>query len=249
MMRAIGVIPARWASTRFVGKVLAEIQGRPMIQHVWERARQASSLADVLIACDDQRVRQAAEHFGARAVMTSPLHPSGTDRLVEAIQGLWADIVVNIQGDEPLMEPMVINDLVEALSGDRKAQMATAIKATTDPKEIHSPHVVKVVIDANRYALYFSRAAIPYVRDENSQTSVSCWKHIGIYAYRRDFLERIPQLPVSHLERLEKLEQLRVLEAGYCIKTVETSFESIGVDTPEDLQRVQQRLQGGNTHG
>jgi 3-deoxy-manno-octulosonate cytidylyltransferase (CMP-KDO synthetase) len=248
-MRAIGVIPARWGSTRFAGKVLAEIQGRPMIQHVWERAGQARSLAEVLIACDDQRVRRAAESFGAKAVMTSVRHSSGTDRLVEAIQGIPADMVVNIQGDEPLIEPDVINDLVEALAADGKAQMTTAIKAVTDPGEIHNPHVVKVVIDANGYALYFSRAAIPYVRDENAQTSVRYWKHIGIYAYLRNFLERVPHLPASRLEQVEKLEQLRVLEAGYCIKTVETPFESIGVDTPEDLQRVQQRMRNGKVNG
>jgi len=238
-MKIIGVIPARWGSTRFEGKVLAPIAGKPMIQHVWERATQTRLLDDCVIACDDQRILKVAQQFGARAFLTSVNHPSGTDRIAEAVLLLEADIVVNIQGDEPLIDPVVINDLVNALVEDESCVMATTIKVIEDQEELDNPNVVKVVVDGQRNALYFSRARVPFNRDNQS---VVYFKHLGIYAYRKDFLLKFKDLPKSLLEGYEKLEQLRALEAGYKIKTVLTDIETVGVDTPEDLQRVERML-------
>ena len=237
-MRTLGVIPARWGSTRFEGKVLAVIQGKPMIQHVWESAKKCRRLSDVLIACDDKRILDAAAAFGATAVMTSPKHTSGTDRIAEAVRSLKADIVVNIQGDEPLIQPKVIDDLVLGLQRDRTCVMATVIKAIENPKDLSNPNVVKVVVDIDGTAIYFSRSCIPYDRDQKAFGQVPYYKHLGLYAYRKDFLMQFNKLPKSLLERTEHLEQLRVLEAGFKIKTVETDIETIGVDTPEDLVRV-----------
>lgn len=234
-MKTIGVIPARYLSTRFEGKVLADLNGKPMIEHVWQRAKEASSLDRVIIACDDERVKQAVENFGGEAIMTAIDHPSGTDRIAEAVADSDADIVVNVQGDEPLLPAVVINDLVKAISSDEQCVMATVIKACDNDKDIDDPNVVKAAIDTNGYALYFSRTAIPYNREN---VDVTFYKHFGIYAYRRDFLMQYPKLNKTPNELAEKLEQLRVLEAGYKIKTVITNYESVGVDTPEDLERV-----------
>ncbi|MBF0478608.1 MAG: 3-deoxy-manno-octulosonate cytidylyltransferase [Candidatus Omnitrophica bacterium] len=237
-MTAIGVIPARWGSTRFEGKVLAEIAGKPMIQHVWERTKQSKYLADVLIATDDERIMSAAKKFGAKAVMTAKDHASGTDRIAEAVKDVVCDIVINIQGDEPLIQHQVIDDLVKVLEHDKATPMATAIKLLSDTTEFNNPNVVKVVIDHQGYALYFSRATIPFNRDGAPFNKLKNYKHLGIYAYRKDFLLSFNRLPSSYLEQTEKLEQLRVLEAGYKIKTVVTDIETIGVDTREDLVRV-----------
>lgn len=242
-MKAIGVIPARWASKRFEGKVLADLNGKPVIQHVWERARRCSSLEEVWIACDDERVMKAAKSFGAKAVMTPPELPSGTDRIALAVKDASVDVVVNIQGDEPLIEPRVIDALVKAMTQDPQCPMATVVKRITDEYELVNPNVVKAVLDAKGHALYFSRSVIPYNRDKGALSRMKYFKHLGIYAYRKDFLKTWPMLPPSPLEQTEKLEQLRVLEAGFRIKTVETDVETIGVDTPEDLERVR-RLMG-----
>ncbi len=239
-MKIIGVIPARWASTRFPGKVLQILRGKPVVQHVWERAGQSRRLDEVIIACDDERVRAAAEGFGAQAVMTSPDHASGTDRIAEAIAGRDADIIINVQGDEPLIDPAVIDQLADALLDDPAVPMATVIKRLEDPALVKDPNVVKAVIDNNGFALYFSRAPIPFARDKDSSPPV--YKHLGIYGYRRDFLLSYSSLPASMLERAEKLEQLRVLEAGLKIKTVITEYDSIGVDTPDDLKRIEAQL-------
>ena len=239
-MKVIGVIPARWGSTRFEGKMLAELAGKPMIQHVWERASKSPLLDDCVIACDDERILDKAHQFGAQAFMTSSNHPSGTDRIAEVIQSLSCDIVVNIQGDEPLIDTTIINDLAKALINDNGAVMATAIKVIENQEDLNNPNVVKVVIDGQKNALYFSRATIPYDRDKKD---ISCYKHLGIYAYRRDFLLKLKDLPTSFLEEAEKLEQLRVLEAGYKIKTVLTDVETIGVDMREDLKRVEKMLE------
>jgi 3-deoxy-manno-octulosonate cytidylyltransferase (CMP-KDO synthetase) len=241
-MRVIGIIPARWASTRFEGKVLAKIKGKPMIEHVWTRCRLSRRLNDVLIACDDQRILKAAEGFGAQAVMTSAAHDSGTDRIAEAAAKLKADIVINIQGDEPLIHPGTIDDLAAVLINDPSIAMATVIKAITSPEELANPNVVKVVIDREQSALYFSRSAIPFDRDKRGLKNITYYKHLGSYGYRKDFLIHFSRMPKSRLEEAEQLEQLRALEAGVKIRTVVTKMETVGVDTPEDLARVEKLI-------
>lgn len=241
-MRIIGVIPARWASTRFEGKILAPLKGRPMIQHVWERARKSRLLNEVMIACDDQRILDAARKFGAKAVLTSKDHASGTDRIAQAVAGVQADVVVNIQGDEPLIDPAVIDCLAQVLLEDTSALMATVIKKIRSREELENPNVVKVVIDSQHNALYFSRSGIPYDRGRSGMGKNVYYKHLGIYAYRRDFLLKFSKMPKSALEKTEELEQLRALEAGVKIKTITTDIETAGVDTPEDLARVESLL-------
>lgn len=243
-MKAIGVIPARWGATRFEGKVLAELMGKPVIQHVWENARRAKTLDALVVACDDERIMKVVEGFGGKAIYTSPDQPSGTDRLAEVVNPLDVTIAVNIQGDEPLVRPIMIDSLVMALESEKKAQMATMIKRIDDESELTNSNVVKVVIDRNGYALYFSRYAIPYNRtaEVDRTKRPTYYKHIGLYAFTKDFLFTFRSLPESSLEKAEKLEQLRVLEYGYRIKTVETKFDTVGVDTPEDLIRVKEML-------
>lgn len=242
-MRAIGVIPARWGSTRFEGKVLAQINGKPMIEHVWQRARQSRLLKEVIIACDDERIAGAAEKFGAKAVLTSREHACGTDRVAQVAADVIAEIIVNIQGDEPLIHHNVIDDLVAALQGNRSSKMATAIKIVQSAEELANPNVVKVVVDAQGDALYFSRSVIPYDRDNAGMDRIKYYKHLGIYAYRKNFLLKFKDMPKSQLEQAEHLEQLRALEAGVKIRTILTDIETIGVDTPEDLARVTKILQ------
>ncbi|MDP2913396.1 MAG: 3-deoxy-manno-octulosonate cytidylyltransferase [Candidatus Omnitrophota bacterium] len=243
-MKAIGVIPARWGATRFEGKVLANLLGKPVIQHVWENAKKARTLDDLVVACDDERIVKAVEKFGGKAIYTSPDQPSGTDRLAEVVNPLDVKIAVNIQGDEPLMKPIMIDSLVIALEEEKTAQMATMIKRIDDESELTNSNVVKVVIDKFGYALYFSRYAIPYNRtgEPDEKKRPSYFKHIGLYAFTKDFLFTFRNLPKSSLENAEKLEQLRVLEYGYKIKTVETKFDTVGVDTPEDLKRAEDAL-------
>ncbi len=238
-MKTLGVIPARWASTRLEGKVLVDISGRPMIQHVWERAKQSKKLDEVIIACDEDKVIEVAESFGAKAVMTSKDHSSGSDRIAEVVKDLDFDVIVNIQGDEPLLHSSVIDDLAEALLSDTSCSMATVIKVINKKEEIDNPNVVKVVVDDQMNALYFSRSVIPFNRDNED---IEYYKHLGIYAYRKDFLFTYKDLSKSKLEKAEKLEQLRVLESGYKIKTVFTDVETIGVDTAEDVARVEEIL-------
>jgi 3-deoxy-manno-octulosonate cytidylyltransferase (CMP-KDO synthetase) len=237
-MKAIGVIPARLASTRLEAKVLQDIHGQPMIQHVWARAKQSRLLADVIIACDDEKVRKAAEKFGAKAVMTSPRHPSGTDRIAEVVRNLAVEVVVNIQGDEPLIHQETIDLVAQTLLKDQKCQMSTAIKILDRSEDLIDPNIVKVVIDHKGQALYFSRSAIPFNRDQRPFEKMRYYKHFGIYGYRKEFLMKIKDLPASDLEESEKLEQLRVLAAGYRIKTVVTPHDTVSVDTLQDLERV-----------
>jgi len=244
-MKIIGVIPARWASTRFAGKVLADLKGSPMLQHVWQRAKQSRTLDEVFIACDDDRVFDAAQGFGAKTVMTSVEHTSGTERIAKAFRLSDADIIVNIQGDEPLIEPALIDAVAKALADDTDSVMATAVKRIDREEDLNNPNVVKVAVGGNNNALYFSRAAIPFYRDPGEFGARKYFKHIGIYAYRRSFLAKFKELPVSELEQSEKLEQLRVLDAGYKITTVETAYDTIGVDTPEDLKRVEELIGQG----
>jgi 3-deoxy-manno-octulosonate cytidylyltransferase (CMP-KDO synthetase) len=237
-MKAIGVIPARWASTRLPGKVLADINGQPMIQHVWKRAKQSRLLEEVFIACDDEKVFKAAQGFGAKAILTSKNHASGTDRIIEAVGDIKAEIILNIQGDEPLVHPEMIDATTQVLLENPACQMSTVIRRITDEKDISDPNVVKVVIDTHGYALYFSRSSIPFTREKKGFSATCYYKHFGIYGYRKDFLLGFQKLPSSELEQTEKLEQLRVLEAGFKIMTVITAHDTISVDTPQDLARV-----------
>ena len=244
-MKAIGVIPARWGSTRFEGKVLADLMGKPVIQHVWEAAKKAKALDDLVVACDDERIMKVVEGFGGKAVYTSVDQPSGTDRLAEVVNPLDVKIAVNIQGDEPLVKSVMIDSLVMALEDEKNAQMATMAKMIEDDAELTNSNVVKVVFDKNGYAIYFSRYAIPYNRtntpDKDDKRPVY-YKHIGMYAFTKDFLFTFRNLPKSALENAEKLEQLRVLENGYKIKVVETKLDTIGIDRPEDLRRAEEAL-------
>jgi len=207
-----------------------------MLQHVYERASLARYLTATIIATDDERVYNAARSFGARVVMTRADHVSGTDRVAEAASAENAELVVNIQGDEPLIDPAAIDAAILPLAHDPEIVMGTLKKAIEDPREIADPNVVKVVTDRNADAIYFSRCPIPYERDQ--ATPRTHFKHIGLYVYRRDFLMAYSALPVGPLEQAERLEQLRALENGYRIRVVETEYESLGVDTPEDLERV-----------
>ena len=257
-MKAIGVIPARWKSSRFEGKVLAKISGKPMIQHVWESARESRVLDDLIIAADKEEVIKAVEAFGGKAVYTSKDQPSGTDRIVEVVNPMEVDVIVNIQGDEPLIHHTMIDNLARTILDDKNKNilMATIVKRITKTHELLSPNVVKAVLDKDGYALYFSRSPIPYHRrddEPHSLLDINSWfptgaidtesqyyyKHIGIYAYTKDFLFTYTNLPKSKLEEIEQLEQLRALENGYRIKTIETEYDTIGVDTPEDLGKVE----------
>ena len=243
-MKAIGIIPARWGATRFEGKVLANLMGKPVIQHVWDNAKKAKTLDDLVVACDDERIFKVVEGFGGKAVYTSADQPSGTDRLAEVVNPMDVEIAVNIQGDEPLVKPIMIDNLVIALEDEKIAQMATMIKKIEDDSELTNSNVVKVVIDKNGYALYFSRYAIPYNRTgaKDEEKKPVYYKHIGLYAFTKDFLFTFRNLPKSSLENAEKLEQLRVLEYGYKIKTVETKFDTVGIDRPEDLKKAEEAL-------
>jgi 3-deoxy-manno-octulosonate cytidylyltransferase (CMP-KDO synthetase) len=237
-MNVIGVIPARYSSVRFEGKVLADIGGKPMIQHVWERAKQSLLLDDLIIACDDKRVAEAAAGFGAKTVLTSTGHASGTDRIIEVVNPLDVKVIINIQGDEPLIHPIMIDTVAQALLDSKSLSMATLIKKIEDEQEKNDPHVVKVVVDKDNFALYFSRSLIPYHAQNSKADQVTYYKHIGLYGYTKDFLFIYKNLPVSNLESIECLEQLRVLHNGYRIKALETKYDTVGVDTPEDLEKV-----------
>lgn len=237
-MDVIGIIPARYSSIRFEAKVLADILGKPMIQHVWERAKQALVLDDLIIACDDERVAEVAREFGAKVVLTAKGHASGTDRITEVVNPIDVRIVINIQGDEPLIHPAMIDSVGRALLEDNTICTATVIRKIEDKKELHDPNVVKVVVDKNNFALYFSRSAIPYHAQNSEVKSPVYYKHIGLYGYTKDFLFTYKNLVPSNSEKIERLEQLRILEEGFRIKVVETPFQTIGVDTPEDLEKV-----------
>jgi len=239
-MRVLCVIPARYASTRLPGKPLADIAGKPMIQRVYERAITAQLPEMVLVATDDERVLAAIESCGGRAMMTSTEHPTGTDRLAE-VAGAYADydVIINVQGDEPLIDPKVIDDLAVAFVKDPELKMATVMTAI-EAAEKNNPNNVKVVTDKNGYALYFSRALIPYPRTAGA---TPVYKHIGIYAYRREFLLEYAKMLPTPLEQSESLEQLRALENGYRIRVIKTDCKFVGVDTPEDLARVNEIYQ------
>jgi 3-deoxy-manno-octulosonate cytidylyltransferase (CMP-KDO synthetase) len=217
--------------------VLADLAGKPVLQHVFERASRARYLSSVVIATDDDRVASAARRFGAPVRLTRPDHPSGTDRAAEIASADSAELIVNIQGDEPLIDPAAIDAAVLGLLDNPGVPMATLKKRIEDPAEAATPNVVKVITDCAGNAIYFSRFPVPFVRDERPH-GFALFKHIGLYAYRRDFLLEYPRLPVGPLERAERLEQLRAIENGYRIRVIETDCDSLGVDTPEDLERI-----------
>ena len=243
-MNVIGIIPARYGSTRFPGKPLALIAGKPLIRHVVERCQRARSLAEIIVATDDTRIWEVVQDF-CRAEMTGPEHPSGSDRIAEVAARCPCDAVVNIQGDEPLIDPAVIDAVAEALA---HTEMSTAATPIRSPEEYESPNVVKVVVSAAGRALYFSRRTIPYLRDAAGRSvgeqlaAFPFLKHLGIYGYRRETLLRLVRFPVSPLERAEKLEQLRALENGIPIAVVPAEHDSVGVDVPADLRRVERML-------
>ncbi|MBC6605626.1 3-deoxy-manno-octulosonate cytidylyltransferase [Hymenobacter sp. BT188] len=246
MVHALGIIPARYASTRLPGKPLVDLGGKSMIQRVVEQAR-LSNLSQVMVATDDERILEHVHGFGGEAVLTSPDHPSGTDRVFDAYQqlGVATDCIINIQGDEPFIHPAQINALVALFDGEKAPQLATLVKPVLSDDELFSPHLPKVVLDSQGYALYFSRHPLPYQR----QVEPAQWlahhrylRHIGLYAYRPDVLAAITKLPPSSLEQAESLEQLRWLENSFRILTAETELETIGIDTPEDVERARNLL-------
>ena len=243
-MKTIVIIPARFSSTRFEGKPLAAINKKPMIQHVYERSQNASKVDDVIVATDDQRIADAVNDFGGKAVMTSDKNRSGTDRIAEAAEKIgldMEDIIINVQGDQPLMDPRCLDQLVQPFHSEPGIEMSTLAFKIVREKEITDPKDVKVTFDNRMYALYFSRASIPLARDPAARHDT--FKHLGFYAYTRNFLEIFRKLDLGTLEAVEKLEQLRALEHGYRIKVVVTPYDSPEVDLPEDISRIE-RLMG-----
>jgi 3-deoxy-manno-octulosonate cytidylyltransferase (CMP-KDO synthetase) len=238
----IAVIPARYASTRLPGKPLVEIAGKPMIQRVWERTREARRVVRVIVATDDERIVQAVEAFGGEARMTRADHRTGTERIAEVAVHVEASVYVNVQGDEPLIDPAAIDAAVEALRSDDSVQVGTIAVPITAPGDIMDPNVVKVVLDFDDNALYFSRAPIPWVRDSEHRVHARHLKHLGLYVYRREALLEFPTLPQGDHERLEQLEQLRWLENGWKIRVAEVEHDSVSVDVPEDVARVEKLL-------
>ena len=261
-MTALAVIPARYGSTRFPGKPLALLHGKPLIQHVYERVAKAARVAEVVVATDDERIQRAVEQFGGTAVMTSARAKSGTDRVAEVARARSdAQVVINVQGDEPLVQPDMVDQLADYLERHSAVPMASLMTWFARAEDVASPNVVKVVVDRDGFALYFSRAPIPFVRESSSRLEARgsrqepvqltpasslqppAWKHLGLYGYQRHFVLQFPHLEPTPLEQREQLEQLRALEHGYRIKLLETVHETIGVDTPEDLAKAEAILQ------
>ncbi len=246
--KAVVIIPARYGATRFPGKPLALLKGKPIIQWVYERAKGAKSIHDVIVATDDERIMKVIIESGGKAMMTSKGHATGTDRISEVAKDIMCDIIINVQGDEPFISPEMVDHTVNLLN-DERASISTLARRIEEERELIDPNVVKVVFDKEGFALYFSRSTIPYYRDRwkdtsgiNLQEGVKVYKHIGIYGYRRDVLIRLTKTPQSELEGIERLEQLRALENGFKIKVGITSFNTIGIDTPEDLKRAEEWL-------
>ena len=241
MSEVIAIIPARWASTRFPGKPLVKLHGKPLVQHVWERASRAKRVGRIIVATDDMRIAEAAFEFGAEVALTSPKHPTGTDRLAEVAKQLKsASIVLNVQGDEPDIAPSTIDRLAQALQDDPKLGMVTAANPLTDPADVQDPNVVKVVTDLAGRALYFSRSVIPHDRD--GRGGIKYLRHQGIYGYRRKVLLAFVKWKPTPLEKAEKLEQLRALEHGIAIGVIVVRRESVGVDVPGDVAKAERAL-------
>jgi 3-deoxy-manno-octulosonate cytidylyltransferase (CMP-KDO synthetase) len=242
---AIAIIPARFDATRLAGKPLVLLAGKPMIERVWARVRDAEKVSRVIIATDDERILKIVTGFGGEAAMTRAEHRSGTERVAEvAAHAVHAgdDIFVNVQGDEPLIEPAAIDAVIEAIESDQQVSVATLAVPITRPADIMDPNIVKVVLDFDENALYFSRAPIPWVRDRNAPVHARHLKHLGLYAFRRAALLDFATLPVGDLERVEQLEQLRWMENGYKIRVAETTYDSVSVDVPEDVARVEKLI-------
>lgn len=237
-MKIIAVIPARYQSSRFPGKPLADICGKPMIQYVYETVSNIEAISDAYVATDDERIYNVVSDFGGKAVMTGKC-ACGSERVAQACSDIECDVVLNIQGDEPMIRPEMIRDLISAFD-DSSVNMATLKKRITSREDIENPNVAKLITDINNNAIYFSRSTIPYNRD-NLET-VKYYKHIGVYGYKKDFLMKFAQLPRSPLECAEELEQLRALENGYSIRVVETKYQSIGVDLPEHIALVEREM-------
>jgi 3-deoxy-manno-octulosonate cytidylyltransferase (CMP-KDO synthetase) len=240
-LAVVAVIPARYASTRLPGKPLADLDGRPMIEHVYRRASASPLVSQVIVATDDLRVATRVREFGGKVKLTKATHETGTDRLAEVAASLDCDIVVNVQGDEPLIDPGAIGELVAPFASDRSLQMTTLYRRIHSPAELNNPNIAKVVLDRGGFALYFSRAPIPHIRDPRGGWP-PLYRHIGLYAYRRSTLLVLAGLEPTPLERAEALEQLRALEHGIRIKAIETQYESFEVNTPEDLEQVRRLL-------
>lgn len=244
------IIPARYGSTRFPGKLLADLGGKPIIRHVYERTCKATLVNDVIVATDDQRIADLIRQAGGKAVITAADHETGTDRLAEVAAGLDSGIIVNVQGDEPLIEPTMIDQAISPFLQEPHLQMSTLKSRIKNLHDFLSPNVVKVVTDNDGYALYFSRSPLPFFRDKwhdlKSEAfacnKLICYKHVGLYVYRRDFLLRFATMPQTFLETTEKLEQLRALENGIKIKVMETEHTSLGIDTPEDLVKARELI-------
>ena len=237
-MDVVGIIPARYGSTRLSAKALAPILGKPMIQHIFERSKEASVLDEVIVATDDERIKDVVEDFGGKAVFTSKEHTSGTERLTEVVFDMDVKVIVNIQGDEPLIHPSMINDVAYALLENKQLVMSTLKHRITDKEEFKNPNIVKVITDKDNFAIYFSRSPIPNLLRKKEDLDIALFKHIGIYAYTKDFLLTFKGLKSSKLEEAESLEQLRALEHGYKIKVLETKHQTVSVDTQEDLDKV-----------
>jgi len=243
-MKVVAFIPARYDSKRFPGKPLALIAAKPMIQHVYERAQSCPEISEIFVATDDERIFKSVLGFGGKAIMTEKEHPSGTDRIAEATQELNLpndNLIVNIQGDQPIFQPSAISDLTMPFMEGQNIPMSTLKYKIRGEKEVKNPNYVKVVTDAKGFALYFSRSPVPFFRD--SRSSKTHYKHLGFYAYSMAFLKQFANLPVGRLESSEKLEQLRALENDFKIRVMETAFDSVEVDAPEDLQKVEKLLQ------
>lgn len=243
-MKIVAVIPARYGSTRFRGKPLALISGKPMIQWVYENTVSCSMISRVIVATDERNIAKVVESFGGEVCMTSSAHTTGTDRVAEAAKDLDAQIIINIQGDEPLLPSEGIEETVAPLLNDKTIPMGTLKTKILNREDIYNPNIVKIITDHRGFALYFSRSPIPYEKLANLGTIF--FRHIGLYVYRRDFLLRFARLPQSALEKAEGLEQLRALEHGYSIKVVETDYHPVGVDVPDDISRVEKLMQEQN---
>ncbi|MHB8483305.1 MAG: 3-deoxy-manno-octulosonate cytidylyltransferase [Nitrospiria bacterium] len=248
--KATVIIPSRFQSTRFPGKPLAEIDGKPLIYHCFHSITRSDWVKEVVVATDDPRIQAAVEEFGGKAVMTSSTPKTGTDRLAEAVEKMEGEVFVNVQGDEILLQPNFLDSLIESFAQNQAIQMATCKKEITDWEDLNNPNIVKVVCDREGVALYFSRSPIPFVRDRKPGQPVpikTFFRHFGIYIYRKNFLRQFSQWPESFLENLEKLEQLRAMERGIKIWVKETTYDSLRIDIPEDLNRVKEFLE--RSHG
>ncbi|MFQ5559701.1 MAG: 3-deoxy-manno-octulosonate cytidylyltransferase [Nitrospinota bacterium] len=243
--KVVGVIPARYASTRFPGKLLEKIGTKTILQRVWEQCKKSSSLSHVVVATDSEIIEREVRSFNGEVVMTSPTHQSGTDRVSEAAEKIDAEIIVNIQGDEPLIQPNVINQAVSPFFTDESLMIGTVASQIRNKEELDNTNIVKVLIDRHGFAIYFSRLAIPFFRNDSqaSELSVIRYKHIGLYVYRKEFLLSFSKMLPSALEKAEKLEQLRAIENGYRIRVEKVNYDAFGVDTPEDLKKIKARFE------